>query len=97
MTYYLLISAALFTIGVYGLLVRRTAILLFLSIELMLNAANLGLVTFARAYGDVTAQSVAFLVIAIAAAEVAVGLGIIVAVFRTRASTVVDELQHLRG
>ena len=93
---YLLASALLFSLGVYGVLTRRTAILVFLSIELMLNAANLSLVGFARAYG-LDGQVAALMVIAVAAAEVAVGLGLIVAIFRHRESTAVDDLSELRG
>lgn len=93
---YLLTSALLFALGVYGVLTRRTVILVFLSIELMLNAANLSLVGFARAYG-LDGQVAALMVIAIAAAEVAVGLGLIVAIFRHRESTAVDDLSELRG
>lgn len=93
---YLLASALLFALGVYGVLTRRTVILVFLSIELMLNAANLSLVGFARAYG-LDGQVAALMVIAVAAAEVAVGLGLIVAIFRHRESTAVDDLSELRG
>lgn len=93
---YLLMSSLLFALGVYGVLTRRSAILVFLAIELMLNAANLALVTFARAHG-LEGQVAALLVIGVAAAEVAVGLGLIVAVFRHRESTAVDELSELRG
>ena len=93
---YLLASALLFALGVYGGLTRRTAILVLLSIELMLNAANLSLVGFARAYG-LDGQVAALMVIAVAAAEVAVGLGLIVAIFRHRESTAVDDLSELRG
>jgi NADH-quinone oxidoreductase subunit K len=93
---FLLASALLFALGVYGVLSRRTAILVFLSIELMLNAANLSLVGFARAYG-LEGQVAALMVIAIAAAEVAVGLGLIVAIFRHRESTALDDLSELRG
>ncbi|GAA6737052.1 MULTISPECIES: NADH-quinone oxidoreductase subunit NuoK [Thermus] len=93
---YLFASALLFSLGVYGVLTRRTAILLFLSIELMLNAANLAFVTLAKAYG-LAGQVAALFVIAVAAAEVAVGLGLIVAVFRHRESTAVDDLSQLRG
>ena len=93
---YLLASALLFALGVYGVLTRRTAILVFLSIELMLNAANPSLVGFARAYG-LDGQVAAPMVIAVAAAEVAVGLGLIVAIFRHRESTAVDDLSELRG
>jgi len=97
MSYYLLLSALLFAIGLYGVLSRRTAILIFMSIELMLNSANLALVSFARASGDLGGQVMALVVIALAAAEVAVGLGIIVAVFRARESTSVDDLAEFRG
>ncbi|WP_287370313.1 NADH-quinone oxidoreductase subunit NuoK [Oceanithermus sp.] len=97
MSYYLLLSALLFAIGLYGVLARRTAILIFMSIELMLNAANLAFVAFARNSGNLDGQVMALVVIALAAAEVAVGLGIIVAVFRTRSSTSVDDLAELRG
>ena len=93
---YLLASALLFALGVYGVLTRRTAILVFLSRELMLNAANRSLVGFARAYG-LDGQVAALMVIAVAAAEVAVGLGLIVAIFRHRESTAVDDLSELRG
>ena len=94
---WLMTSAILFAIGIYGALTRRTAILVFLSIELMLNAANLALVSFAKMTGNLDAQVLALFVIAIAAAEVAVGLGIIVAIFRRRETTSVDELRQLRG
>ncbi len=97
MSYYLLLSALLFAIGLYGVLARRTAILIFMSIELMLNAANLAFVAFARHSGHLDGQVMALVVIALAAAEVAVGLGIIVAVFRARSSTSVDDLAELRG
>ncbi|HEX2864664.1 MAG TPA: NADH-quinone oxidoreductase subunit NuoK [Deinococcales bacterium] len=96
-SWYLALSAILFAIGAVGVLTRRTAILIFLSIELMLNAANLALVAFARAWGDLAAQSAVFVVMTLAAAEVSIGLGIIVAIFRKRASTNVDDLTTLRG
>ena len=92
---YLLASALLFALGVYGVLTRRTAILVFLSIELMLNAANLSLVGFARAYG-LDGQVAALMVIAVAAAEVAVGLAIVVAIFRGRRHVDVDRLNILK-
>ncbi len=97
MSYYLLLSALLFAIGLFGVLSRRTAILIFMSIELMLNAANLAFVAFARSSGQLDGQVMALVVIALAAAEAAVGLGIIVAVFRARSSTSVDDLAELRG
>jgi NADH-quinone oxidoreductase subunit K len=94
---WLIASALLFSIGAYGALTRRTAILMFLSIELMLNAAALSLISFSRLSGSLDAQVVVLFIIAIAAAEVAVGLGLIVAIFRRRETTGVDELRQLRG
>jgi NADH-quinone oxidoreductase subunit K len=83
-TPFLVLSAMLFTIGAVGVLVRRNAIVVFMCIELMLNAANLALVTFARVYGNLEGQIAAFFVMVVAAAEVVVGLAIIVTIFRTR-------------
>lgn len=94
---WLIASALLFSIGAYGVLTRRTAILVFLSIELMLNAAALSLISFSKLYGSLDGQVVVLFIIAIAAAEVAVGLGLIVAIFRRRETTSVDELRQLRG
>lgn len=94
---WLVASALLFSIGAYGALTRRTAILMFLSIELMLNAAALSLISFSKLTGSLEAQVVVLFIIAIAAAEVAVGLGLIVAIFRRRETTGVDELRQLRG
>ena len=100
--YYVILSAALFVIGAAGVLTRRSAILMFLSIELMLNAGNLALAAFARQWSSagmqtaLSGQSAVFIVLAIAAAEVAIGLGILVAIFRHRASTEVDELSEVR-
>lgn len=94
---WLFAAATMFAIGAYGALSRRTAILVFLSVELMLNASNLALVTFAKLKGSLDPQVVALFVIAIAAAEVAVGLGLIVAIFRRRETTSVDELRGLNG
>lgn len=94
---WLVASALLFSIGAYGVLTRRTAILMFLSIELMLNAAALSLISFSKLLGSLDAQVVVLFIIAIAAAEVAVGLGLIVAIFRRRETTSVDELWQLRG
>lgn len=93
----LALSAIVFSIGLVGAMVRRTAVMVFLSVELMLNAANLLLVAFARAWGDLVAQSAVFIVMTLAAAEVAIGLAIIVAIFRKRVSTNVDDLAELRG
>ncbi len=95
--FYLLVSAALFALGAYGVLARRSAILVFMSVELMLNAAGLALVAFARAWGSLEAQAVVLLLIALAAAEVAVGLALVVAIYRTRETTLVDDLSELKG
>ncbi len=90
------LSAALFTLGVVGVVVKRNAIVVFMCIELMLNGANLSFVTFARQHGQVDGQIFVFFVMAIAAAEVAIGLAIIVTVFRNRASINVDDVTMLR-
>ena len=95
-TYYLLLSALLFAIGAVGVLVRRNAIVVFMCIELMLNAVNLTLVTFARINGDLQGQLMAFFVMVVAAAEVVVGLGIIMAMFRSRRSASVDDANLLK-
>lgn len=94
---WLIASALLFATGAFGVLTRRTAILVFLSVELMLNASNLALIALSKLTGNLDAQVVTLFVIAIAAAEVAVGLGLIVAIFRRRETTSVDELRGLRG
>lgn len=94
---YLLLSAALFTLGTVGVLVRRTALILFMSIELMLNAVNLAFVTLARVHGDLAGQLAAFFVLVVAAVEVVVGLSILVHIFRTRDTVDVDEVDLLRG
>jgi len=93
---YLVLSAALFTIGLFGIMTRRNAIALFLSIELMLNSANLAFLAYGRAMGTIEGQVAAFFVIAVAAAEAAVGLAIMVAVFRTKETIDVDKLDVLR-
>ncbi len=101
--YYIILSAILFTIGVAGVLVRRNALIIFMSIELMLNAANLAIVAFARAREIATGQSLfdgqifVFFVIAVAAAEVAVGLALIVEIFKSKRSIDVDQLSSLKG
>jgi NADH-quinone oxidoreductase subunit K len=95
-TNYIVLSAVLFTIGALGVLVRRNAIVVFMSVELMLNAANLAFVTFARVHGNLEGQAVAFFVMVVAAAEVVVGLAIIVTIFRTRRSASVDEPNLLK-
>ncbi len=91
------LSAALFVIGALGVLLRRSALLIFMSVELMLNAANLAFVTFAHRWGQLDGQVTVFFIMTIAAAEVAVGLALIVTIFRTKRSTSVDELAQLRG
>ena len=95
--YYLVVATVLFGIGAFGVLVKRNAIVVFMCIELMLNAANLTLVSFARHHGDVSGHIYVFLVMAIAAAEVAVGLAIIIAVYRTKKTVYVDELSDMHG
>jgi NADH-quinone oxidoreductase subunit K len=95
--YYVALSAILFIIGAVGVLTRRNAILIFMSVELMLNAANLLFVAFASVYGQVNGQLLVFFVITVAAAEVAVGLALIVAVFHAKQSINVDEFSSLKG
>ncbi len=94
--YYLVLSAALFSIGALGVLIRRNAIVVFMCIELMLNAVNLTLVTFSRVNGTLDGQVMAFFVMVVAAAEVVVGLAIIVTIFRTRSSSSVDDASLLK-
>jgi NADH-quinone oxidoreductase subunit K len=96
-SWYLILAAALFTIGAVGVLVRRNVLVMFMCIELMLNAANLTFVTFGRALHDIAGQTVVFFVLVVAAAEVVVGLGIVVAIFRRRADTTADDLHILKG
>jgi NADH-quinone oxidoreductase subunit K len=93
---YIVLSTVLFTIGAAGVLVRRNAIVLFMCIELMLNAANLALVTFSRMHGNLDGQIMAFFVMVVAAAEVVVGLAIIMSIFRTRRSASVDDANLLK-
>jgi NADH-quinone oxidoreductase subunit K len=95
-TPYIVLSALLFTIGAFGVLVRRNAIVVFMCVELMLNAANLAFVSFARQVGNLEGQVVAFFVMVVAAAEVVVGLAIIVTIFRTRRSASVDDASLLK-
>jgi NADH-quinone oxidoreductase subunit K len=95
-TNYLLLSGVLFTLGAVGVLVRRNAIVVFMCIELMLNAVNLSLVTFSRINGALDGQIMAFFVMVVAAAEVVVGLAIITAIFRTRRSASVDDANLLK-
>jgi NADH-quinone oxidoreductase subunit K len=93
---YLVLAAILFTIGAVGVLVRRNAIVVFMCVELMLNSVNLTLVTFARANGTVDGQIMAFFVMVVAAAEVVVGLAIIMSIYRTRRSASVDDANLLK-
>ncbi|MCH7638000.1 MAG: NADH-quinone oxidoreductase subunit NuoK [Bacteroidetes bacterium] len=97
LNWYLSLSAILFVIGVLGVLLRRNAIVIFLSIELMLNAANLALVAFSQTFGDVNGQILVFFVMSVAAAEAAVGLAIIIALFRNRETVNVSEINLFRG
>ena len=96
-SYYVGLSAILFTIGALGVLIRRNAITIFMSIELMLNAANLAFVAFARIYGALGGQIFVFFVMAVAAAEVAVGLALIVAIFETKQSIDIDQMNIMKG
>ena len=96
-SYYLLLGALLFTIGGLGVLLRRNAILVFMSVELMLNSVNLTLVTFSRTTGTLDGQVMAFFVMVVAAAEVVVGLGIIVALLRKKPTATADDVNVLRG
>ncbi|MGN9914634.1 NADH-quinone oxidoreductase subunit NuoK [Phytohabitans sp. LJ34] len=94
--WYLVLASVLFTIGAVGVLIRRNAIVVFMCIELMLNAANLALVTFSRLNGNLDGQIMAFFVMVVAAAEVVVGLAIIMSIFRTRRSASVDDANLLK-
>jgi NADH-quinone oxidoreductase subunit K len=96
-SYFLILSAVLFSIGTVGVLVRRNALIIFMSIELMLNAVNLSLVAFSRQLGDLNGQVLAFFSMVVAAAEVVVGLAIIVALFRRRKSANVDDAHLMKG
>ncbi len=93
---YLVLAAFLFTVGAVGVLLRRNAIIVFMCVELMLNACNLTMITFSRIHGDLDGQVMAFFVMVVAAAEVVVGLAIIVAIFRTRRSASVDDANLLK-
>jgi NADH-quinone oxidoreductase subunit K len=94
---YLVLSGILFAIGATTVLVRRNAIVAFMGVELMLNAGNLTLVTFARMHGDLTGQVIAFFVMVVAAAEVVIGLAIIVSIFRSRGSASLDDANLLKS
>ncbi|GAB4491161.1 MAG: NADH-quinone oxidoreductase subunit NuoK [Anaerolineales bacterium] len=96
-SYYLALSAILFASGMLGVLIRRNALVVFMSVELMLNAANLSLVAFSRLYQTFNGQIFVFFIMAVAAAEVAVGLALIVTIFRTRQSIDLDQMNSLKG
>jgi len=96
-TWYLVLSAVLFSIGSVGVLVRRNPLVMFMCIELMLNAVNLTFVTVGRAMSDINGQAIVFFVMVVAAAEVVVGLGIIVSIMRRRSGVNVDDLTELKG
>ncbi len=95
--YYIILSVVLFALGALGVLIRRNAIVIFMSIELMLNSANLAFVAFARQYQSLDGQIFVFFVMAVAAAEVAVGLALIVTIFHSKQSINVDEINSLKG
>lgn len=97
LSWYLILSALLFTTGVVGVLIKRNPIVIFMCVELMLNAVNLSLVAFGRYLGDAGGQMLSIFVMAVAAAEVAVGLGILIAIFRLRDNINVDETNTMRG
>ncbi|MPZ72685.1 MAG: NADH-quinone oxidoreductase subunit NuoK [Nitriliruptorales bacterium] len=95
--YYLILAAALFTVGLVGVLIRRSIIVMFMCVELMLNSVNLTFVTFGRVHGNLDGQVLSFFVMAVAAAEVTVGLALIVNLFRLKASTDADDVDGLRS
>ncbi len=96
LSHYLIISAIMFSVGVAGVLTRRNAIIVFMSIELMLNSVNLSLIAFSAFLGNATGQILVFFVMAVAAAEAAVGLAIIIAIYRNRSTVNIDELNILK-
>jgi len=96
-TWYLLLAAGLFGIGATGLLVRRNPLVMFMCVELMLNAVNLSFVSFSRTFDDINGQTTVFFVLVVAAAEVVVGLGIIVAILRRRPGATADDIADLKG
>jgi NADH-quinone oxidoreductase subunit K len=95
--WYLILAALLFSIGAFGLLVRRNVLVMFMCVELMLNAVNLTFVTFARMLNDIGGQATVFFVLVVAATEVVVGLGLIVAIFRRRNGASADDVHILKG
>ncbi|MBN4054465.1 NADH-quinone oxidoreductase subunit NuoK, partial [Nitrospira defluvii] len=96
LSYYIVVAALMFVIGLMGILIRRNFLIILFSVELMLNAANINLVAFSRSYGEVDGQIISLFVIVIAAAEAAVGLAIIIVFFRKKATTNVDEIDLLK-
>jgi NADH-quinone oxidoreductase subunit K len=97
LSWYMLLSMVIFSIGVFGFLARRNVIIIFMSIELMLNAVNINLVALSHYLQDIRGQILAFFVIAVAAAEAAIGLAIVIALFRNKATAHVDEVKEMRG
>jgi len=97
LNWYILLSAVVFTIGVFGFLSRRNIIIMFMSIELMLNAVNISLISFSHYLQDMRGQILAFFVIAVAASEAAIGLAIVIALFRNKATAHVDEMHEMKG
>lgn len=95
--YYLILSGVLFTVGAMGFLIKKNPLIMFMSVEIMLNSANLAFVAFSRYLNQIDGQVIVFFIMTIAAAEVVVGLAIIVAIFRSRATVDVDEVNALRG
>jgi len=97
LSWYMLLSIAVFSIGVFGFLSRRNVIIMFMSIELMLNAVNINLISISHYIQDMRGQILAFFVIAVAAAEAAIGLAIVIALFRNKATAHVDEVKEMQG
>ncbi len=97
LSWYMLLSTVIFTVGVFGFLSRKNIIIMFMSIELMLNAVNINLISLSHYLQDLRGQILAFFVIAVAAAEAAIGLAIVIALFRNRATAHVDEVKEMQG
>jgi NADH-quinone oxidoreductase subunit K len=97
LSWYMILSTVVFTIGVFGFLSRRNIIIIFMSIELMLNAVNINLISLSHYLQDMRGQILAFFVIAVAAAEAAIGLAIVIALFRNKATAHMDEIHEMKG
>ncbi len=97
LNWYLTLSSVVFTVGVFGFLTRRNIIIMFMSVELMLNAVNISLVAFSHYLQDMRGQILVFFIITVAAAEAAIGLAIIIALFRNKATAHVDEMNEMKG